>query len=177
MDLLNPLMPVLVMISSRREVQTGIHDKPNKNRQNLESEHEYNIWFFHLCEVMLRAATLNKLGLKRNNHINRTQKGVSRDQVYTVRPRVSIVQSAPGRLMVGGWKCSMCLQVFPPLPHSSRLASIDAHLDNCFPGKQRISNAENCRRVFMTMGGCKIPRGQAPAPKAFSIAVQTANNQ
>ena len=27
----------------------------------------------------------------------------------------------------------------------------------------------------MTMGGCKIPRGQAPAPKAFSIAVQTAN--
>ena len=113
MDLLNPLMPVLVMISSRREVQTGIHDKPNKNRQNLESEHECNIWFFHLCEVMLRAATLNKLGLKRNNHINRTQKGVSRDQVYTVRPRVSIAKSAPGRLMVGGWKCSKCLQVFP----------------------------------------------------------------
>ena len=71
-----------------------------------------NVLFCHLCKVMLRAATLNKLGLKRNNHINRTHKGVSHDQFYTVRPRVSIVQSAPGRLMVGGWKCSMCLPKF-----------------------------------------------------------------
>jgi hypothetical protein len=33
-------------VSSRREVQTGTHDKPSKNRQNLESEHECTVLSF-----------------------------------------------------------------------------------------------------------------------------------